>query len=139
MSGHNVLQSIAKTTELEILDPGVSGTIAVDRSFGICNVNSTNVTGGGSRILASPARTGIVITVNFQSKATNNLEITGANSDTAVDGSGDPIATKIGSIDGTQYVKMTCAHAGDTVSFISTKLGSDLIWNILANNGGALS
>ena len=132
-SGHNVLQAIAKTIELELLDPGVSGTIQVDRSFGICNVNSTSASGGGSRVLANPARTGIVITVNFQAKDTNNLEITGATSDST------GAATKIGSIDGTQTVKMTCAHAGDTVSFISTKLGDDLIWNVLANNGGALS
>ena len=139
MSGHKILQEIAREPELDILDPGVNGVIPIDRSFGVCNIISTNVTGGGVRVLANPERPGIVITVNFQEKNTNNLEITGSNSDTAVDGSGDPIATKIGSIDGTQYVKMTCAHAGDTVSFISTKLGSDLIWNILANNGGALS
>jgi hypothetical protein len=139
MSGHNILQQIQSTTELEIEDPGANGTIEIDRSFGICNVSTTSATNGGKRILANPKRTGIVITVNLQAKDTNNLEITGANSDTAVDGSGDPIATKIGSIDGTQTVKMTCADAGDTVSFISTQLGSDLIWNVFANNGGTLS
>jgi hypothetical protein len=133
MSGHNILQQIHATTELEIEDPGVSGTIPVDRSFGICNVTSTNVTGGGSRVLANPQRAGIVITVNFQAKNTKNLEITGATSETTA------VATKIGSIDGTQTVKMTCADAGDTVSFISTRLGSDLIWNVFANNGGTLS
>jgi hypothetical protein len=133
MSGHKILQEIAREPELDILDPGVNGVIPIDRSFGVCNIISTNVTGGGVRVLANPERPGIVITVNFQEKNTNNLEITGSTSATT------SAATKIGSIDGTQYVKMTCAHAGDTVSFISTKLGSDLIWNILANNGGALS
>jgi len=133
MSGHNILQQISREPNLDIGDPGVSGTIPVDRSFGICNVTSTNVTGGGSRILANPVRAGIVITVNFQAKNTNNLEITGATSATTA------APTKIGSIDGTQTVKMTCANAGDTVSFISTKLGDDLIWNVFANNGGTLS
>ena len=133
MSGHNILQQIAREPELDILDPGVNGVIPIDRSFGVCNIISTNVTGGGVRVLANPERPGIVITVNFQEKNTNNLEITGSTSATT------SAATKIGSIDGAQTVKMTCAHAGDTVSFISTKLGSDLIWNILANNGGALS
>lgn len=135
MSGHKILQEIAREPELDILDPGVNGVIPIDRSFGICNVISTNVTGGGVRVLANPERPGIVITINFQEKNTNNLEITGSTSATV-----DPAAaTKIGSIDGTQTVKMTCANAGDTVSFISTKLGDDLIWNVLANNGGTLS
>jgi hypothetical protein len=133
MSGHKILQEIAREPELDILDPGVNGVIPIDRSFGVCNVISTNVSGGGVRVLANPERPGIVITVNFQEKNTNNLEITGSTSATT------SAATKIGSIDGTQTVKMTCAHAGDTVSFISTKLGDDLIWNIFANNGGALS
>tara|TARA_B100000519_G_C14254494_1_gene444299 strand:- start:675 stop:1076 length:402 start_codon:yes stop_codon:yes gene_type:complete len=133
MSGHNILQQIQSTTELEIEDPGVNGTIEIDRSFGICNVSTTSATNGGKRILANPKRTGIVVTVNLQAKDTNNLEITGATSDST------GAATKIGSIDGTQTVKMTCADAGDTVTFISTKLGSDLIWNVFANNGGTLS
>ena len=38
MSGHNVLQSIAATNELEIIDPGAGGIIQVDRIFGICSV-----------------------------------------------------------------------------------------------------
>ena len=133
MSGHNILQQIQSTTELEIVDPGVNGTIEIDRSFGICNVSTTSATNGGKRILANPKRTGIVVTVNLQAKDTNNLEITGATSDST------GAATKIGSIDGTQTVKMTCADAGDTVTLISTKLGSDLIWNVFANNGGTLS
>ena len=135
MSGHNILQQIHSTTELEIEDPGANGTIPVDRSFGICNVNTTSASNGGKRVLANPFRTGIVITINLQSKDTNNLEITGSTSDTV----SPAAATKIGSIDGTQTVKMTCANAGDTVSFISTKLGDDLIWNVFANNGGTLS
>jgi len=133
MSGHNILQQLSREPELLIEDPGANGVIPVDRTFGICNVVSTSASGGGARVLANPEREGIVITVNFQTKGTNNLVITGSTSDTT--GS----ATKIGSIDGTQTVQMTCAHAGDTVSFISTKLGADLIWNVFANNGGALS
>lgn len=134
MSGHNILQQLSREPELLIEDPGANGVIPIDRTFGICNVVSTSATNGGKRILANPAREGIVITVNFQTKGTNNLEITGSVSDTD-----SPNATKIGSIDGTQTVKMTCANAGDTVSFISTKLGADLIWNVFANNGGTLS
>ncbi len=135
MSGHNILQQISREPELLIEDPGANGVIPVDRTFGICNVVSTSASGGGARVLANPEREGIVITVNFQTKDTNNLEITGSTSATV-----DPAAaTKIGSIDGTQTVKMTCANAGDTVSFISTRLGADLIWNVFANNGGTLS
>jgi hypothetical protein len=133
MSGHKILQEIAREPEMDILDPGVNGVIPIDRSFGVCNVISTNVSGGGVRVLANPERPGIVITVNFQEKNTNSLEITGSTSATT------SAATKIGSINGTQTVKMTCADAGDTVSFISTKFGADLIWNVFANNGGTLS
>ena len=68
MSGHNILQQIAGTSELEIVDPGSGGTIEVDRSFGICSV----VTGGAeSRKIASPARAGIVITICLKTDGGN--------------------------------------------------------------------
>ena len=63
MSGHNILQQLAREPELEIVDPGDAGTIAVDRSLGICSI----VSGSSSetRKIASPARAGIIIAICF--------------------------------------------------------------------------
>ena len=57
---HKVLQEIARSTELELLDPGNAGTINLDRTMGVCSVVTA---ASESRKIGSPQRTGIIITV----------------------------------------------------------------------------
>jgi hypothetical protein len=123
-SGHNVLQSIAKTTELELLDPGDAGTIQVDRSFGICSV----VTGGSgeTRKIASPQRPGIVISIVLQTDGGGNLAITGAGAEILNSGAGTETTA-------------TMADAGDLLTLISIRKGTSIVWSPLANNGAAMS
>ena len=122
MSGHNVLQQIAGTTELEILDPGSGGTIPVDRSMGICPV----VTGGAeARKIASPARAGIIITICLKTDG-GDLAITGEGSEILNSGNGtEPTATM--------------ADAGDLLTLISINKGTSIVWSPIANNGAAMS
>jgi hypothetical protein len=121
-SGHNVLQSIAKTTELEILDPGNAGTIAVDRSFGICSVVTA---ASETRIIASPQRPGIVISIVLQTDG-GNLAITGAGSEILNSGAGTETTA-------------TMADAGDLLTLISIRKGAAIVWSPVANNGAAMS
>tara|TARA_Y100000593_G_C4217282_1_gene289899 strand:- start:48 stop:416 length:369 start_codon:yes stop_codon:yes gene_type:complete len=122
MSGHNILQQIAGTTELEIVDPGSGGTIPVDRSFGICPV----VTGGAeSRKIASPERAGIIITVCLKTDG-GDLTITGSGSEIINSGSGSETTAVM-------------ADAGDVLTLISINKGTSIIWAVIANHGATLS
>tara|TARA_Y100001951_G_C11131893_1_gene178689 strand:- start:195 stop:566 length:372 start_codon:yes stop_codon:yes gene_type:complete len=121
-SGHNVLQSIAATSELEILDPGSGGTIQVDRSMGICSV----VTGGAeARKIASPQRAGIMISICFKTDG-GDLTITGEGSEILNSGAGTETTA-------------TMADAGDLLTLISIRKGSSIVWSPIANNGAAMS
>ena len=122
MSGHNVLQEIAATNELELLDPGSGGTIQVDRSMGICSV----VTGGAeARKIASPQRAGIIISICLKTDG-GDLTITGEGSEILNSGLGtEPTATM--------------ADAGDLLTLISIRKGSSIVWSSLASNGVAMS
>ena len=122
MSGHNVLQSIAKTTELEILDPGSGGTIEVDRSFGICSVVTA---ASEARKIASPQRPGIVISIVLQTDG-GDLAITGEGSEILNSGAGTETTA-------------TMADAGDLLTLISIRKGSTICWSPIANNGAAMS
>ena len=122
MSGHNVLQQIAGTTELEILDPGSGRTIPVDRSMGICPV----VTGGAeARKIASPARAGIIITICLKTDG-GNLTITGEGTEIINSGSGSETTAVM-------------ADAGDVLTLISINKGTSIIWAVIANHGATLS
>ena len=122
MSGHNVLQQIAGTTELEILDPGSGGTIPVDRSMGICPV----VTGGAeARKIASPARAGIIITICLKTDG-GNLTITGEGTEIINSGSGSETTAVM-------------ADAGDVLTLISINKGTSIIWAGIATHGATLS
>ena len=123
MTAHRVLQDLAKSTELEIVDPGNGGTIAIDRSMGICSVVST---GSDTRKLASPARPGIIVTVCHKTDG-GSVAISGAGGE------------NLSSVDGTSTTTMTMADAGDSVTFISIRNGSNIQWSVLANSGGTLS
>ena len=121
-SGHNVLQSIASTNELEILDPGSGGTIQVDRSMGICSV----VTGGAeARKIASPQRAGIIISICLKTDG-GDLTITGEGSEILNSGLGTEATA-------------TMADAGDLLTLISIRKGTSIVWSSLASNGVAMS
>jgi len=121
-SGHNVLQQISATNELEILDPGSGGTIQVDRSMGICSV----VTGGAeARKIASPQRPGIIISICLKADG-GDLTITGEGSEILNSGLGVETTA-------------TMADAGDLLTLISIRKGSSIVWSSLASNGVAMS
>ena len=122
MSGHKILQEIAATNELELLDPGSGGTIQVDRSMGICSV----VTGGAeARKIASPQRAGIMISICLKTDG-GDLTITGEGSEILNSGSGTETTA-------------TMADAGDLLTLISIRKGSSIVWSPIANNGAAMS
>ena len=121
-SGHNVLQQISATNELEILDPGSGGTLQVDRSMGICSV----VTGGSeARKIASPQRPGIIISICLKTDG-GDLTITGEGSEILNSGLGTETTA-------------TMADAGDLLTLISIRKGSSIVWSSLASNGVAMS
>ena len=122
MSGHNILQQIAREPELDILDPGAGGTIPVDRSFGICSVVTA---ASETRKIASPQRPGIVISIVLQTDG-GNLAITGDGSEILNSGAGTETTA-------------TMADAGDLLTLISIRKGATIVWSPIANNGAAMS
>jgi len=121
-SGHNVLQQIAATTELDLLDPGDAGTIAVDRTMGICSVVTA---GAETRKIASPERAGIVISICLKTDG-GDLTITGAGSEILNSGLGTETTAVM-------------ADAGDCLTLISISKGANIVWSPLANNGATMS
>ena len=122
MSGHNLLQHISETTELEVLDPGNAGTIPADRSFGVCSVVTT---ASETRKVGSPQRAGIVMTVCLKTDG-GDLAITGAGGEILNSGSGTETTA-------------TMADAGDVLTLVSVRKGSNVVWAVLANHGATLS
>jgi|TARA_R110002051_G_scaffold185556_2_gene255009 hypothetical protein len=122
MSGHNILQQIAREPELDILDPGAGGVIPVDRSFGICSVITA---ASEARQIASPQRPGIVISIVLQTDG-GNLAITGEGSEILNSGAGTETTA-------------TMADAGDLLTLISIRKGATICWSPIANNGAAMS
>jgi len=114
MSGHNILQQLSREPEMDILDPGDAGTIAVDRTLGICSVVTA---GAETRKIASPERAGIVISICLKTDG-GDLTITGGL--------------------GTETTAVM-ADAGDCLTLISIAKGSDFVWSPLANNGATMS
>lgn len=122
MSSHRVLQDIAKSTELALLDPGNAGTISLDRSFGVCSVVTA---ASESRKIGSPQRTGIVVTVCLKTDG-GDLAITSAGGEILNSGSGTETTA-------------TMADAGDVLTLISVHKGANIVWAVLANHGATLS
>ena len=119
---HKVLQEIARSTELELLDPGNAGTINLDRTMGVCSVVTA---ASETRKIGSPQRTGIIITVCLKTDG-GDLAITGAGGEILNSGSGTETTA-------------TMADAGDVLTLISVSKGANIVWAILANHGAALS
>ena len=124
MSGHNILQQLAREPELEIVDPGDAGTIAVDRSLGIWSM----VSGSRSetRKIASPARAGIIIAICFKTDGGGDVEITGSGSEILNSGLGTETTATIG-------------DAGDLLVLMSIDKGANIVWSPIANNGATMS
>tara|TARA_R110002012_G_scaffold265300_1_gene448702 strand:- start:1965 stop:2333 length:369 start_codon:yes stop_codon:yes gene_type:complete len=122
MTAHRVLQDLAKSTELDLLDPGDAGTIELDRSMGVCSVVTA---ASETRKIGSPQRTGVIVTVCLKTDG-GDLAITGAGGEILNSGSGTETTA-------------TMADAGDVLTLISVSKGANIVWAILANHGAALS
>ena len=122
MTAHRVLQDMAKSTELDLLDPGDAGTIELDRSMGVCSVVPA---GSETRKIGSPQRTGVIITVCLKTDG-GDLAITGKGGEILNSGSGTEATA-------------TMADAGDTLTLISVSKGANIVWAVLANHGATLS
>ena len=122
MTAHRVLQDLAKSTELDLLDPGDAGTIELDRSMGVCSVVTA---GSETRKIGSPQRTGVIVTVCLKTDG-GDLAITGKGGEILNSGSGTETTA-------------TMADAGDVLTLISVSKGANIVWAILANHGAALS
>ena len=122
MSGHNILQQLAREPELEIVDPGNAGTIAVDRSLGICSIVTA---ASETRKIASPERAGIILAICFKTDG-GDVAITGAGSEILNSGAGTETTA-------------TMADAGDLLVLMSINKGANIVWSQIANNGAAMS
>jgi hypothetical protein len=122
MSGHNILQQLAREPGLEIVDPGNGGTIPVDRTLGICSVVTA---ASETRKIASPARAGIIIAICFKTDG-GDVAITGSGSEILNSGAGTETTA-------------TMADAGDLLVLMSINKGAALVWSPVANNGAAMS
>ena len=122
MTAHRVLQDMAKSTELDLLDPGDAGTIELDRSMGVCSVVTA---GSETRKIGSPQRTGVIITVCLKTDG-GDLAITGKGGEILNSGSGTEATA-------------TMADAGDTLTLISFSKGANIVWAVLADHGATLS
>ena len=122
MTAHRVLQDMAKSTELELLDPGNAGTIELDRSMGVCSVVTA---ASETRKIGSPQRPGVIITVCLKTDG-GDLAITSAGGEILNSGSGTETTA-------------TMADAGDVLTLISVSKGANIVWAVLANHGATLS
>ena len=122
MSGHNILQQLAREPELEIVDPGNAGTIAVDRSLGICSIVTA---ASETRKIASPERAGIILAICFKTDG-GDVAITGAGGEILNSGAGTETTA-------------TMADAGDLLVVMGINKGSNIVWSPIANNGAAMS
>ena len=122
MSGHNILQQLAREPGMEIVDPGNGGTIPVDRTLGIVSIVTA---ASETRKIASPERAGVILAICFKTDG----------GDVAITGSGREI---LNSGAGTETTA-TMADAGDLLVLMSIEKGAALVWSPVANNGAAMS
>ena len=122
MSGHNILQQLAREPELEIVDPGASGTISVDRTMGVVPLVSD---AAENRTIAEPERAGVILTLALKTDG-GNVTVSTAGSETINEG-------------GTEGTQVVLGDAGDSITLLSIPKGSDIVWAVLANNGATVS
>tara|TARA_R110002020_G_scaffold187269_1_gene385466 strand:- start:239 stop:607 length:369 start_codon:yes stop_codon:yes gene_type:complete len=122
MSGHNILQQLAREPGLEIVDPGNGGTIPVDRTLGIVSIVTA---ASETRKIASPERAGVILAICFKTDG-GDVAITGSGSEILNSGAGTETTA-------------TMADAGDLLVLMSIEKGAALVWSPVANNGAAMS
>tara|TARA_R100000458_G_C8031876_1_gene87017 strand:- start:93 stop:461 length:369 start_codon:yes stop_codon:yes gene_type:complete len=122
MSGHNILQQLAREPGMEIVDPGNGGTIPVDRTLGICSIVTA---ASETRKIASPERAGVILAICFKTDG-GDVAITGSGSEILNSGAGTETTA-------------TMADAGDLLVLMSIEKGAALVWSPIANNGAAMS
>jgi len=122
MSGHNILQQLAREPSMEIVDPGNGGTIPVDRTLGIVSIVTA---ASETRKIASPERAGVILAICFKTDG-GDVAITGSGSEILNSGAGTETTA-------------TMADAGDLLVLMSIEKGAALVWSPVANNGAAMS
>ena len=122
MSGHNILQQLAREPGMEIVDPGNGGTIPVDRTLGIVSMVTA---ASETRKIASPERAGVILAICFKTDG-GDVAITGSGSEILNSGAGTETTA-------------TMADAGDLLVLMSIEKGAALVWSPVANNGAAMS
>jgi hypothetical protein len=122
MSGHNILQQLAREPGMEIVDPGNGGTIPVDRTLGIVSIVTA---ASETRKIASPERAGVILAICFKTDG-GDVAITGSGSEILNSGAGTETTA-------------TMADAGDLLVLMSINKGAALVWSPVANNGAAMS
>ena len=122
MSGHNILQQLAREPGMEIVDPGNGGTIPVDRTLGIVSIVTA---ASETRKIASPERAGVILAICFKTDG-GDVAITGSGSEILNSGAGTETTA-------------TMADAGDLLVLMSIEKGAALVWSPVANNGAAMS
>ena len=122
MSGHNILQQLAREPGMEIVDPGNGGTIPVDRTLGIVSIVTA---ASETRKIASPERAGVILAICFKTDG-GDVAITGSGSEILNSGAGTETTA-------------TMADAGDLLVLMSIEKGAALVWSPIANNGAAMS
>lgn len=118
MSAHNTLQEelIADRT---LIDPGTTGTIAIDRQGGILSLSAA----AGSRILQAPQSIGQEVTVSGNA-VTGAITITQSGS-AAINAAGNTTAT----IDAN----------GEIVTFVAIAVAGTLRWRVKSFDGATFS
>lgn len=126
MSGHNILQQLAREPEMNIVDPGNGGTIPVDRTLGIVSLVSGS--SAETRKIASPERAGIILALCHKTKGggSGNIAVTGAGSEILNSGNGSETTA-------------TLNAEGDLVVLMSIEKGSDIVWSPVGNSGVVMS
>ena len=115
MTAHRVAKDLSKA-DLNILDPGASGTIVIDRYGGVCEMESA---AAESRTLDDPLSGGLRATVRMR-----------------IDG-GDITLTASGGLNVAGNTTATFADVGDQLDLISIETATDgtYRWEILTNTG----
>lgn len=119
MSAHNARKEMADPQYGELVDPGADGDISPTLANLVCPVVTA---AAESRTLKDPEGPGILFMIHF-----------------LTDG-GDLTVDADSPINSTGNTRAVLADAGDSLTFFSTRDGTDSYrWNLINNDGGTLS
>lgn len=124
MSAHRTLNDLYRAFDSvgpgRIEDPGDAGTITISQWGQICGVTTATAE---TRILAAPVKPGIICSV-------------------VLDTYGGALTLTVNPTSGTCYgynadndTTITLGSAGDFVTFVSLKIGTEYVWRVLAQEG----